>query len=262
MNAKAKLLVYLQLMRFPNVFTAMADVLAGYLIVLGTSIEWPQLLGLLISTSGIYAGGCVLNDLCDRKVDAVERPFRPIPSGKVSVAAASFLAFILYGIGLLGALSAGSLSFYIALVLVLLTILYDGLTKQTQIIGPLNMGACRACNLILGMSPAISYASPVILFPLISLIYVFSITTLSKFEVEGKLGYGGWLVVGGWSVVVVTLLGLYLFHVLLLGSLIYLGVFAVFTGPSLLRGVLKGTPSSVGVAVKTLILGIPLLDAV
>ena len=84
-------MAYLQLMRFPNLFTAAADVIAGYLIVRGLDIKLWDLVGLVFATSGIYAGGCVLNDLCDRNVDAIERASRPIPSGRVS----TFEAFLL-----------------------------------------------------------------------------------------------------------------------------------------------------------------------
>ena len=87
---RQKVLAYLQLMRFPNIFTAVADVMAGYFIVLGSGFQWPALFGLCIATSAFYAGGCVLNDICDRELDAAERPFRPTPSKKVSVKEAFF----------------------------------------------------------------------------------------------------------------------------------------------------------------------------
>ena len=82
-DLKKKALAYLQIMRFPNIFTAIADVTAGCLIVLGSDAQWAPLIALAISTSAIYAAGCVLNDICDRQIDAKERPERPIPSGAV-----------------------------------------------------------------------------------------------------------------------------------------------------------------------------------
>ncbi len=76
-----KLRPRLQLIRLPNLFTAMADVLAGYLIVTGAAVRWDILLPLLLATACLYAAGCVLNDFHDREIDRRERPFRPIPSG-------------------------------------------------------------------------------------------------------------------------------------------------------------------------------------
>ncbi|MEO1235254.1 MAG: UbiA family prenyltransferase [Planctomycetota bacterium] len=47
---------------------------------------------LLVGMSLLYVGGMVLNDVCDAAVDAVERPGRPIPSGRVSKRSALFAA--------------------------------------------------------------------------------------------------------------------------------------------------------------------------
>ena len=219
-DSKSKAVAYLQLIRFPNIFTAMADVLAGYSVVLGSCIHWFDLFGLLLSTSGIYAGGCVLNDVFDSKVDAMERPFRPIPSGRVSTREAMLLTAVLFGIGLFGAFWVGWRSLFVATLLVILAISYDGLTKGMDVVGPLNMGACRSCNLVLGMSPALCLMSATTLFAGISLIYAFALTTLSRFEVDRKLGQRGWLVFTGWSGVILAIVCLRLTDCLVRDALI------------------------------------------
>jgi hypothetical protein len=48
----------------------------------------PWLVG---ATMCLYAGGVVLNDFFDRRLDAIERPERPIPSRRVSAASAAAL---------------------------------------------------------------------------------------------------------------------------------------------------------------------------
>ena len=90
---------YLELLRPPNVMTAMADVLAGYAVAglgNGRALPW-----LLASTACLYAGGVVLNDFFDRRLDAVERPERAIPSGRVPSLHAAVLgaALLLAGVG-------------------------------------------------------------------------------------------------------------------------------------------------------------------
>jgi 4-hydroxybenzoate polyprenyltransferase len=259
---KKKALAYLQIVRFPNIFTAMADVIAGCLIVLGSDIQWVTLMGLCISTSAIYAGGCVLNDLCDRDVDARERPLRPIPSQRVSIKEAFFLTCVLFTIGLIAALGAGLSSFITALILVLLVIAYDTRTKNIAILGALNMGACRGLNLVLGMSPGLHFEASFLILPLISLIYVSSITALSKFEVYGGMGSKGKIVLSGWAVVILSIIGLKLQAELKSVMFIYLAVFTLYTGPALLRSLRSRQTESIGLAVKTLVLAIPLLDAV
>jgi 4-hydroxybenzoate polyprenyltransferase len=225
---------YLQIMRFPNWFTAWADVLAGYIIVTGSDIKVFTLLALIVATSGIYAGGCALNDLCDRKIDSKERPSRPIPSGNISIFEAGFLTIICFGVGLASALYIGYKAFFVASVLVILVVLYDGFLKKLNVIGPLNMGACRALNLLLGMSPAITATFFLLLLPFFSLVYVFSLTVLSRFEVGGGVKRRGWVVFAGWLLVLVGLFCVFWTEPKIMSALL-LCVLAVFTGPFLVK---------------------------
>ncbi len=261
-GAKARLLPYLQLARFPNLFTAVADVLAGYLIITGFQIQWRSLLGLMMASSAIYAAGCVLNDLVDREVDAKERPFRPIPSGRVSGNRAFLMALLLVNVGLFGAWIAGPASFWTAVLLVLLVILYDGWAKARPVEGPVTMALCRAVNLVLGMSPGLAHWGIHWIFPLITLAYVSGLTLLSRFEVDGEPGSRKWLVLSLWMLTVSTILALNGMKLLLHHSLIYLGFFVLMTGPVLGYSLWKVSPDHTGRAVKFMILAIPLLDAV
>ncbi|MBN2581010.1 MAG: UbiA family prenyltransferase [Pirellulales bacterium] len=149
---------YLELVRLPNVFTAMADVAMGFLFVqeIRSALDVCQLAFLLTASSLLYMGGMALNDVCDRKRDAVERPERPLPSGRISYRVAVRLSG--------GLLIAGTLigwltpllrpSFLPLLVTTLLAagiVAYDALLKNT-VLGPPLMGACRMLNVLLGMS--------------------------------------------------------------------------------------------------------------
>lgn len=147
---------YLQLLRLPNVFTAMADILLGFLFTHERLEPWPQFALLLGSSSLLYLAGMVLNDFFDRQQDAHERPARPIPSGRVPVETARRLGLgmLLSGtaLGWGAAFVAGD--WWPAIVATLLgagVLLYDGLLKRTPL-GPLTMGACRMLNVLLGMS--------------------------------------------------------------------------------------------------------------
>ena len=75
---------YLQLIRLPNVFTAAADSLAGWLLVHGSLQEPRRWLPLVLASMAIYAAGIALNDWFDYAIDLEERPGRPLPSGQVS----------------------------------------------------------------------------------------------------------------------------------------------------------------------------------
>jgi 4-hydroxybenzoate polyprenyltransferase len=174
---------YIELVRPANVVTALADVLAGYGIA-GLShhaaVPW-----LLVSTSCLYAGGVVLNDVFDRDLDRVERPERPIPSGRVSVgAAARFGAFLLVA-GIVIATLATPTAGLLAAAIAGFVLLYDAWGKRQWLFGPVNMGICRGFNLLLGVAAvpaALASAWPLALLPIV---YITAVTALSRGEVHG-----------------------------------------------------------------------------
>ncbi len=174
---------YLELLRPANVMTAVADVLAGYAVAgLRNSPALPWLIG---STACLYAGGVVLNDFFDRHLDAVERPERPLPGGRAAPGAAAVLGGSLLIGGIALALQATPVAGLIASVTAGAVLLYDGWGKRHRVFGPVNMGACRALNLLLGMAavPAVIAGSwPLTLIPLV---YIAAVTGVSRGEVHG-----------------------------------------------------------------------------
>ena len=77
----AKILgAYLQLIRPPNLFTAAADIVAGFLFVGGGWGEIDRVILLSLCSMCLYAAGVTLNDVCDVRNDRAERPDRPIPA--------------------------------------------------------------------------------------------------------------------------------------------------------------------------------------
>ena len=155
---------YLELMRFPNVFTAMADVAMGFLFVQSDNVQpwaptawdYATLATLVAASSLLYIAGMVLNDVFDVAIDREERPERPIPSGRVSLDAARRLGWRLLVLGV--ALGSCAVFFtgqlrcgVVAAILATAILLYDAWLKRTPL-GPLAMGACRTLNVMLGMS--------------------------------------------------------------------------------------------------------------
>jgi 4-hydroxybenzoate polyprenyltransferase len=133
----------------------------------------------------LYAGGVVLNDYFDRDLDAVERPERPIPSGRVPATRAAMLGIALLVAGVLAASQATRDALFVAAAIAALVLLYDARTKRHPIVGPVNMGLCRGLNLLLGVSavPAAVWVGwPIALF---SLVYIAAVTTVSRGEVHG-----------------------------------------------------------------------------
>ena len=178
---------YVELVRPANVATALADVLAGYAVAgQGDPRLNPSLLAwLLLSTACLYAGGVVLNDVFDRDLDRIERPERPIPSGRVSTTAAAGLGSGLLAAGILAAARATPVAGIVAGATAACVLLYDAWGKRQGLLGPVNMGLCRALNLLLGIAAApemLTGAWPLALLPLV---YVAAVTAVSRGEVHG-----------------------------------------------------------------------------
>jgi 4-hydroxybenzoate polyprenyltransferase len=174
---------YLELLRPANVVTALADVLAGFGVAgLLNPLVLPWL---LLSTTSLYGGGVVLNDVCDRAVDRVERPERPIPSGRATVRGAVILGGGLLAVGVGAAWLATIAAGWIATTLAALVVLYDAWGKRHPLVGPVNMGLCRALNLLLGVAAVPAALSAWWPLAVIPLLYIWAVTTISRGEVHG-----------------------------------------------------------------------------
>jgi 4-hydroxybenzoate polyprenyltransferase len=153
-----KLLVYAQLVRLPNAFTALADIALGAWASGELRARWGVFVCLLIASTCLYWAGMVWNDYFDLAQDRKERPMRPLPSGRVTPRTAAFLGAGLMLAGLIFAALAGLLgperhwlSLSLAVALVAAIFAYDGWLKRTWA-GPLAMGLCRFLNILLGLS--------------------------------------------------------------------------------------------------------------
>ena len=183
----------LSLVRPANVVTALADVLAGYAVAGGGT---PGLRWLLAATACLYAGGIVLNDVFDRDIDRVERPERPIPSGRIRWQAAALAGGLLLAAGIAFAALVNTATLAVSVSIALAVLLYDGWSKRQALIGPANMGLCRGLNLLLGVAAApeaLARSWPLALVPLT---YIAAVTALSRGEVHGgRRGIAGFALI-------------------------------------------------------------------
>ncbi len=180
----------LRLVRPPNVFTAFADALAGLLVLRGLGLAVPDRACAVVLASGcLYLAGIVLNDVFDRKIDALERPTRPIPSGEIRAGFAAVLGFGLMATGVLIAAWIGRSPGIVAAALAGSILLYDAGLKHTKL-GPLVMGSCRGLDLALAISTGLSLESswPAIAIagPLVLALYITGLTYISRDEVDGN----------------------------------------------------------------------------
>ncbi len=268
---------YLELLRIPNLFTAAADVVMGFLITheLIGSQEGGLLAALVGASVLLYAGGVVLNDVFDFKVDLQERPARPLPSGRICVTSARRLGWLLLLLGVAlgwvaGWLSQGIWPGVAACLLAGCVVCYDGFLKRTPL-GPVGMGACRALNVLLGMSVL---AGPWEAYHLLIAggigLYIVGVTWYARNEawesnrlqlilaivvMLGGIGMLAWL--PNWTNQTVP-------QIQVDPSRWYLimGILGALIGWQCLRAVLDPQPLQVQLAVKQSILSLVILDAV
>jgi hypothetical protein len=170
------------LVRLPAVLTAPGDSLLG---AAASGARRPPLrtLGLVGASSCLYLGGMALNDWADRDVDAVERPQRPIPSGRVSPRFALGLgaALTAAGVGLAG-WAGGRRALAVAAPLAATVWAYDTVLKDTAA-GPVAMAAARSLDVLLGADPDHRGAA----LPAAAVVgaHTLKITMVSRAEVEG-----------------------------------------------------------------------------
>jgi 4-hydroxybenzoate polyprenyltransferase len=120
----------LALCRVSNLPTVWMNVLTAAALC-GAELQLIPTLQLMLSLSAFYCGGMALNDLFDLEWDTVHQPFRPIPAGRISVANARRITWLLFvlAFGLLGlAPKPGAL--LPGLVLLALIVLYDRIHKE------------------------------------------------------------------------------------------------------------------------------------
>ncbi len=270
-----RILAYLQLLRLPTVFTALADIFLGFLLTHSTLLSdegpnpLPSFLLLCLASAGLYLSGMVFNDYFDRLIDAQERPTRPIPSNAILPATAFRLALGLMLVGLGAAGCVGLPSLLIAVALCVLIVGYDGGLKKTHL-GPLVMGSCRAGNVLLGASAVASvgdvFQSPQLPIALGLGTYIVGVTLFARQEatVSRRTALLGAAVVINLGVVALAMLVNKSTTVLPDHRLPALGILAMilFTlDRRLAVAITQPAPAVVQVAIKVLLLSLVVLDA-
>jgi hypothetical protein len=183
----------LALGRVSNLPTVWTNCLAGAALA-GGDFSVSTLVIVAVALSLFYCGGMFLNDAFDRDVDAIERPARPIPSGRASVAAVYTLgvAQLVGGIVLL-ALAANAATGRIGLplgagaALALVIVGYDAVHRRIAL-APWLMAACRALVYVCAAVATTARPAWHAVLPAATAlaVYTAAVTYVSRVEASGK----------------------------------------------------------------------------
>ncbi|WP_209020829.1 SCO3242 family prenyltransferase [Nocardioides sp. 1609] len=168
-----------ELVRAPAALSVPGDTLAG--AAAGGTLSPASALMPLASIC-LYWSGMALNDYADRALDAVERPERPIPSGRVAPGTALGIAAGLTVAGVTtAALAGGRPAARTAVLLTAAVWSYDLVLKNGPA-GPAAMAAARGLDVLLGAgrTPGAA-AAPALLVAA----HTAGVTALSRGEVHG-----------------------------------------------------------------------------
>ncbi|MFD3454572.1 SCO3242 family prenyltransferase [Streptomyces sp. NPDC058691] len=179
----ARLWAWAELLRISALFTVPGDALAG---AAATGTRPHRGTFLAVGTSlCLYHAGMALNDYADRDEDAVDRPHRPIPSGRITPTAALTAAGALTLAGLALARRAGPAPLVAATALAATVWSYDLGLKHTPA-GPAAMASARALDLLLGATATRPRALATAL-PHAGLLgaHTYAVTSVSRHETQG-----------------------------------------------------------------------------
>ncbi|MEU2488154.1 SCO3242 family prenyltransferase [Streptomyces sp. NPDC053741] len=193
-SSRTRLRAWAELLRVSALFTVPGDALAG---AAATGRRPGRGTALAVGASlCLYEAGMALNDWADREEDAVDRPHRPIPSGRVAPGAALAAAGALTAAGLALAARAGRPALAVASGLAATVWAYDLRLKHTRL-GPAAMASARALDLLLGATATAGAASaapgpagahqPSAALPAALALgaHTYAVTAVSRHEVQG-----------------------------------------------------------------------------
>ncbi|MBI2192112.1 MAG: UbiA family prenyltransferase [Planctomycetes bacterium] len=252
----------LQLVRLPNVITALADGWAGYFICVNPphSPDWRSLASVLVACACLYAGGVALNDLLDLSWDRVHRPERPIPSGRVSTRIAAMLVGVLFLAALVASGLTGRRSLNLCAVLVLSITLYNRCSKAWAPLAAVLMGTCRALNLLLGASAAPANWHQAWLPAALLGAYIFVVTAISR--MEDKAFSPRRLIVLALLLALFPASSTLLYprESFILGAVVILALMGMLA-VRVRRACTQATPAAIGLVIQAALLGLVLFDA-
>jgi hypothetical protein len=158
MLAMKTLLAILRLVRFPLLFTALADASVIVLLRHGGLFDWSALGPVWLSAAGLYVFGMAGNDLLDARRDRLAGQaghggrVNPVAAGQLSPTLAATIALTAAVVALMAAILSPAVNIWIVLAVLGMALLYNGGAKKFPPVGLLLLGLIRAGNAAQGLT--------------------------------------------------------------------------------------------------------------
>jgi 4-hydroxybenzoate polyprenyltransferase len=177
---------FLDLCRVSNLATVGTNTLAA-VVLSGVEFGWASFWVLFFSMALFYSGGMCLNDMIDAPADRVKKPFRPIPSGRISLRSAAVFTALLFAAGMaLLLLVPYPKAAWGGLLLLVLIVTYDRYHKKHPLTVFL-MAACRGMIFVISsVAVAGAVGLSVALIGSLQFFYVLVISLVARYENNRK----------------------------------------------------------------------------
>ncbi len=166
LDIMGKLQGFLRLMRPANGIMMGFAVFVGVVLAAQTlsGIAWLNVAFGFLTGFTLCSAAMAVNDYYDRKIDAINEPSRPIPSGLVSPPGALGLVVALSVVGLVSAVLVSILCLVVALVSWGIVVVYVTVGKRTGLPGNFLVSACVATPFVYGSIISTSFVVLNVLF--------------------------------------------------------------------------------------------------
>jgi len=180
----------LELVRPMNCAITGVAVLIGAVVTIGSttgSLNVPLLLLTIpfLAAAFVAGGGNAINDYIDRGADKVNRPKRPIPSGKIKAKDALNWSRGLFIIGIAFSAFVGVYCFALAAINSLVLIAYSWVLKRRGLVGNLSIGYLVGSSLLFGGFAAYFLYDAPLPAELLLLVLMAALSTVGRELVKG-----------------------------------------------------------------------------
>lgn len=185
-----KLKSILRVARPVNIIIIFISVLIAAAICLTGKIPELNVLLAAFSAALAAASGNIINDIYDIEIDKINRPLRPLPSGKITEKEAYTLYFVLLILSISFSLIISYLAFIIVIISDLLLLLYAKYLKRIPLIGNITVAFLTGMVFIFGgvvVENPVAAIVPAVFAFLINLIREI-VKDMQDFEGDEKVG--------------------------------------------------------------------------
>ena len=152
--------------------------LIGEVVTVGNlNIPGQVLISAFLAAALVAAGGNAVNDYFDQRIDRINRPDRPIPSGRINAPKALITAQVLFIAGIIFTVFLNIYCLLLASLNSLVLILYAWGVKRQGLVGNLSIGYLVGSTFLFG---GLATAEPLIPSGLLLLVIMASLSTVGR----------------------------------------------------------------------------------